>query len=115
MTSIVIFAPPSQATSEEKLIMKIRIAMLFVVASLFASTVAAHAAITPVDPDKAPIASVDRFSDKAAPLQLRTPENHLPGANKPVDFDSGPFITQGLSPLQDGADARAAKHAGRAR
>ena len=53
--------------------MKIRIAMLFVVASLFASTVAAHAATTPVDPDKAPIASVDRFSDKAAHLQLRTP------------------------------------------
>jgi hypothetical protein len=98
MTSIVIFAPPSQATSEEKLIMKIRIAMLFVVASLFASTVAAHAATTPVDPDKAPIASVDRFSDKAAHLQLRTPENHLPGPNQPVDFDSGPFITQGLSP-----------------
>ena len=78
--------------------MKIRIAMLFVVASLFASTVAAHAATTPVDPDKAPIASVDRFSDKAAHLQLRTPENHLPGPNQPVDFDSGPFITQGLSP-----------------
>ena len=78
--------------------MKIRIAMLFVVASLFASTVAVHAATTPVDPDKAPIASVDRFSDKAAHLQLRTPENHLPGPNQPVDFDSGPFITQGLSP-----------------
>ena len=76
--------------------MKIRIAMLFVVASLFASTVAAHAATTPVDPDKAPIASVDRFSDKAAHLQLRTPENYLPGPNQPVDFDSGPFITQGL-------------------
>ena len=76
--------------------MKIRIAMSFVVASLFASTVAAHAATTPVDSDKAPIASVDRFSDKAAHLQLRTPENHLPGPNQPVDFDSGPFITQGL-------------------
>ena len=41
---------------------------------------------------------MDRFSDKAAHLQLRTPENHLPGPNEPVDFDSGPFITQGLSP-----------------
>jgi hypothetical protein len=52
----------------------------------------------PTDPDKAPIAWVDRFSEKAAHLQLRTPENHLPGANQPVDFDSGPFTTQGLSP-----------------
>ena len=47
---------------------------------------------------KAPIAAVDRFSDKAAHLQLRTPDNHLPGPNEPVDFDTGPFITQGLSP-----------------
>src|SRR5262245_42104748 len=52
----------------------------------------------PVDPDQAPIAAVDRFSDKAGHLQLRTPENHLPGPNEPVDFDTGPFITQGLSP-----------------
>ena len=29
---------------------------------------------------------------------MRTPENHLPGPNEAVDFDSGPFITQGLSP-----------------
>ena len=55
-------------------------------------------ALQPVDPDQAPIASVDRFSDKAAHLQLRTPDNHLPGPNQPVDFDSGPFITQGLAP-----------------
>jgi alcohol dehydrogenase (cytochrome c) len=59
---------------------------------------AATTALKPLDPDQAPIASVDRFSDKAAHLQLRTPDNHLPGPNRPVDFDSGPFITQGLSP-----------------
>ena len=41
---------------------------------------------------------MDRFSDKAAHLQLRTPDNHIPGPNQPVDFDTGPFITQGLSP-----------------
>jgi hypothetical protein len=41
---------------------------------------------------------VDRFSEKAAHLQLRTPDNGLPGPNEPVDFDTGPFITQGLSP-----------------
>jgi hypothetical protein len=79
--------------------MTTRVALLFAVASLFASSVAAHAATTPVDPNKAPVAAVDRFSDKAAHLQLRTPENHLPGPNQPVDFDSGPFITQGLSPI----------------
>ena len=59
---------------------------------------ASHAVAQPVDPDKAPIAAVDRFSDKAAHLQLRTPDNNLPGPNQPVNFDSGPFITQGLSP-----------------
>ena len=55
-------------------------------------------ALTPLDPDQAPVAAVDRFSDKAAHLQLRTPDNRLPGPNEPVDFDTGPFITQGLSP-----------------
>jgi alcohol dehydrogenase (cytochrome c) len=59
---------------------------------------AAPVAMKPIDPDQSPIAAVDRFSDKAAHLQLRTPENHLPGPNQPVDFDTGPFVTQGLSP-----------------
>src|SRR5262245_7251255 len=59
---------------------------------------AAPVAMTPQDPDQAPIAAVDRFSDKAAQLQLRTASNKLPGPNEPVDFDSGPFVTQGLSP-----------------
>src|ERR1051325_6771456 len=83
---------------KEKLIMKSRIVFLFLVASLLAGGVAARPATEPLDPDQAPIASVDRFSDKAAHLQLRTPDNHIPGPNQPVDFDSGPFITQGLSP-----------------
>ena len=78
--------------------MTTRVALLFAAATLFVSSMAAQAATAPVDPDKAPVASVDRFSDKAAHLQLRTPDNHLPGPNQPVDFDSGPFITQGLSP-----------------
>ena len=63
-----------------------------------AGSSAAPVAMVPVDPDKAPTAAVDRFSEKAAHLQLRTADNHLPGANEPVDFDTGPFITQGLSP-----------------
>lgn len=59
---------------------------------------AKQVALAPLDPDQAPIAAVDRFSDKAAHLQLRAPDNGLPGPNEPVDFDTGPFITQGLSP-----------------
>jgi hypothetical protein len=78
--------------------MNIRVALLLAAASLIAGGATARAATAPVDPDKAPIAAVDRFSDKAAHLQLRTPDNHIPGPNQPVDFDSGPFITQGLSP-----------------
>jgi alcohol dehydrogenase (cytochrome c) len=55
-------------------------------------------AMKPQDPDQAPIAAVDRFSDKAAHLQLRSATNKLPGPNEPVDFDTGPFVTQGMSP-----------------
>jgi PQQ-dependent dehydrogenase (methanol/ethanol family) len=58
----------------------------------------AKLAAAPVDPDKAPVAAVDRFSAKAAHLQLRNPDNGLPGPNEPVDFDTGPFVTQGLAP-----------------
>ncbi len=78
--------------------MTTRIALLFAFASLVSAGVTAQAATTPVDPDKAPVAAVDRFSDKAAHLQLRTATNHIPGPNQPVDFDTGPFVTQGLSP-----------------
>lgn len=53
---------------------------------------------TPINPDKATVAAVDRFNEKAAHLQLRTPGNGIPGPNQPVDFDTGPFITQGFSP-----------------
>ena len=59
---------------------------------------AAQVALKPLDPDQAPIAAVDRFSEKAAHLQVRTADNKIPGPNEPVDFDTGPFITQGLSP-----------------
>src|SRR5215472_15138059 len=78
--------------------MNTRIALLFTVASLLAGGVAAEPVAKPLDPDQAPMASVDRFSDKAAHLQLRTAGNHIPGSNEPVDFDTEPFITQGLSP-----------------
>src|SRR5215475_2990212 len=83
--------------------MKIRIALL-VIGSLIAgaSSTARADAMKPLDPDQAPIAVVDRFSDKAATIYMRTADDrltgHLPGPNEPVDFDTGPFITQGLSP-----------------
>jgi hypothetical protein len=56
----------------------------------------AHAMV--IDPDKAPVAAVDRFSAAAGHLQVRSDTNGLPGPNAPVDFDNGPFVTQGLSP-----------------
>lgn len=59
---------------------------------------AVYAAAQPLNPNKAPIASVDRFSESAGHLQLRKPGNGIPGPNQPVDFDTGPFITQGFSP-----------------
>jgi hypothetical protein len=79
--------------------MNTRIALLFTSILIFASsgTIQVSAA-KPLDPDQAPIAPVDRFSDKAATIQVRTTDNHLPGPNEPVDFDTGQFITQGLSP-----------------
>lgn len=55
-------------------------------------------ALSPKDPNTAPAASIDRFSSAAGHLQVRTNSNGLPGPNHPVNFDQGPFITQGLSP-----------------
>jgi hypothetical protein len=51
-----------------------------------------------VDPDTAPLAEIDRFSEDAATLMVRDGKNGLPEANQPVDFDQGPFVTQGLGP-----------------
>lgn len=79
--------------------MKTRTALLITGLALAAGSGIAQAAPHAMDPDKAPIAAVDRFSAKAAHLQLRTASNGIPGPNKPVDFDKGPFITQGLSPV----------------
>ncbi len=74
-----------------------RITFLFTLL-LFTGSGVAQAKPHAIDPNKAPIASVDRFSAKAAHLQLRTTDNGIPGPNVPVDFDKGPFITTGLSP-----------------
>jgi hypothetical protein len=52
----------------------------------------------PQDPNTAPRAVIDRFSEKAGHLMVRTASNGLPGPNQPIHFDQGPFITQGLGP-----------------
>ena len=90
--------------------MKIRIALLVIGSLMGGGSSAAWAdAMKPLDPDQAPIAAVDRFSDKAATIYMRTADDrlpgHLPGPNEPVDFDTGPFITQGLSPPHGQAGA----------
>jgi hypothetical protein len=51
-----------------------------------------------LDPQTAPKASIDRFSAQAGTLFVRDAANGLPGPNQPIDFDQGPFITQGLGP-----------------
>src|SRR4051812_8341828 len=58
----------------------------------------AGAPATAKDPATAPKASIDRFSDAAGHLQKRSASPALPAANKPVDFDQGPFITTGYGP-----------------
>jgi hypothetical protein len=50
------------------------------------------------DPAEAPRAEIDRFSEDAGTLLVRTDENGLPGPDEPVNFDQGPFITQGYAP-----------------
>jgi hypothetical protein len=58
----------------------------------------------PRDPNTAPRATIDRFSDDAATLFRRSAFPTLPAAGEAVDFDVAPFITQGLGP--DGQAAR---------
>lgn len=52
----------------------------------------------PTDPATAPRATIDRFSEAAGTLQVRTAENGLPGPDEPIDFDQAPFLTLGLGP-----------------
>ena len=54
--------------------------------------------VEPSDPAEAPRASVDRFSEEAGTLLVRSEDNDLPGPDEPVDFDEGPFITTGYGP-----------------
>jgi hypothetical protein len=76
--------------------MNIRIALLITAAWLAVSGGTARA--QPKDPDHAPIAAVDRFSDKAGILLKRSADKRLPGPNEPIDFDTPPLNTLGLTP-----------------
>jgi len=50
------------------------------------------------DPATAAKAAVDRFSDSAGHLQKRSDSPSLPQPDQPVNFDQGPFLTDGLGP-----------------
>jgi hypothetical protein len=52
----------------------------------------------PGNPATAQKALIDRFSDAAGHLFQRSGNAALPAAGAPIDFDTGPFITQGLGP-----------------
>jgi hypothetical protein len=94
----IVTSPSHPEHNREKPIMKIRIAMLFAVAPLIASATAAQSAPKPIDPDHAPIAAVNRFSDSAGTLLRRSADTRLPGPNEPIDFDRPPLNTLGFSP-----------------
>jgi len=51
----------------------------------------------PTDPDSAPRASIDRFSESAGTLHVRSPDNDLPEAGEPIDFDER-FLVTGFGP-----------------
>lgn len=50
------------------------------------------------NPDTAPSASIDRFSDSAGHLFVRSATSTLPMADVAVNFDQAPFIATGFGP-----------------
>ena len=78
--------------------MYIRIALLMTAVSLVLGIGPTRAAVQPKDPDQAPIAAVDRFSDTAGKLLKRSADTRLPGPNEPIDFDAAPLTNLGFSP-----------------
>ena len=71
---------------------------LMIAALLALNSEPVGAASQPVDPDKAPIAAVDRFSDAAGTLLKRSVDTRLPGPNEPIDFDTPSLSILGLTP-----------------
>jgi len=78
--------------------MSIRIALMLTGILVVTSSCGAQAALQPMDPAHAPVAAVDRFSDKAGTLLRRSTDKRLPAPNEPIDFDTAPLDTLGLSP-----------------
>jgi hypothetical protein len=78
--------------------MKLRIIVLIAAALLGMGNASELAALQAQEPDRAPVASVDRFSDEAGTLLRRSADKRLPGPNEPIDFDTQPLNTLGLSP-----------------
>jgi len=83
--------------------MDIRLVVLSTAVWFAVSSGSGSAELQPKDPDQAPIATVDRFSDAAGTLLKRSADNHLPGPNDPIDFDTPPFNVWGLSPAGEPA------------
>ena len=76
--------------------MSIRIVLLFTGISIATNGGVAQAALQPVDPAHARVAVVDRFSDGAGTLLMRSADKRLPGPNEPIDFDTAPLNTLGF-------------------
>jgi hypothetical protein len=51
----------------------------------------------PTDPADAPRAEIDRFSEDAGTLHVRSENDELPGPDEPIDFDRA-FLVTGLGP-----------------
>ena len=83
--------------------MDIRLVVLSTAVWFAVSSGSGSAELQPKDPDQAPIATVDRFSDAAGTLLKRSADNHLPDPNEPIDFDTPPFNVWGLSPAGEPA------------
>jgi hypothetical protein len=83
--------------------MDIRLVVLSTAVWFAVSSGSARPELQPKDPDQAPIATVDRFSDAAGTLLKRSADNHLPDPNEPIDFDTPPFNVWGLSPAGEPA------------
>jgi hypothetical protein len=51
-----------------------------------------------LDPDDSPRATIDRFSDEAGTIFVRSADDSLPDDGQAIDFDEGPFVGQGFGP-----------------
>ena len=71
--------------------MDIRLVVLITAGWFAVSSGPARAELQPKNPDQAPIATVDRFSDRAGKLLVRSADKRLPSPNQPIDFDTPPL------------------------